>query len=84
MLNISDDDETKVADNAVQMQDVEVADNVIDVTALKTVIHDLSNASINPSTIIPKRDKWGRKRRPARLLTAQDAVQAHKKIRTTM
>ena len=57
MLNISGDDETKVTDNVVQMQDVEVADNVIDVTALESVVHDLFNASITPSTIIPKRDK---------------------------
>ena len=66
----------------------EVADavehEVIDVSALERDVLEESTRGLTPATIIPKRDKRGRKRKPARRLTAEDATESNRKIQATM
>ena len=62
---------------------VEVADtdgnDIIDVTALESLVHEGSRQRLTPQTIIPKRDKRGRKRPAARKLSAEEATETQKK-----
>ena len=64
---------------------VEVADtdgnDIIDVTALESLVHEGSRQRLTPQTIIPKRDKRGRKRKrsAARKLSAEEATETQKK-----
>ena len=62
---------------------VEVADtdgnDIIDVTALESLVHEGSRQRLTPQTIIPKRGKRGRKRPAARKLSAEEATETQKK-----
>ena len=63
----------------------QVTNVVADVhTALEYAVHDLTHQDGDGSTIIPRRSRRGRKRKPAPHLNAEDATKATKKVQTTM
>ena len=67
----------EIADEVAEVADA-VEHEVIDVTALERL--EETTGGLTPATIIPKRDKRGRKRKPVRKLTAADAIKSNKKI----
>ena len=64
----------------------EVADaiehEVIDVSALESNVLEESTRDLTPATIIPKRNKRGRKREPAKRLTAEDTNKSNRKFKS--